>query len=135
MKVKNVITRIVFGFFMSMVLPTSALPQQGAPPLNVNDSLTLPEILKHVLLSYPTIAKAQEAIGEAEAAVGLAKSGYYPNIGANAGYTRIGPVPELTIPNLGHFVMAPYNNYDAAINVHENIYDFEKTTRKVQLEK
>ena len=135
MKVKNVIFCLVCVLFTGIAFHATGLPQQEAPPFNINDSLSLPDILKQVLASYPTIAKAQEAIQAAEAGVGLAKSGYYPNINANAGYTRIGPVPELTIPNLGHFVMAPNNNYDAAVNVHGNIYDFEKTTRNVQLEK
>ena len=97
--------------------------------------LTLPQILTQVLATYPTVARAQQAIQAAEGEIGLAKSGYYPNITANAGYTRIGPVPELTIPNLGHFVMAPYDNYNATATVYENVYDFEKTERNVQLEK
>jgi len=135
MNVRNLIFSLAPLILTTLAFHATGLPQQEAPPFNINDSLPLPVILKQVLASYPTIAKAQEAIRAAEAAVDLAKSGYYPNIGANAGYTYIGPVPELTIPNLGHFVMAPNNNYNAMVGVHGNIYDFEKTSRNVQLEK
>jgi len=110
-------------------------PQPEGTAFSAGDSLSLPRILQQVLTSYPTVAKAMDAIQAAEAGVGLAKSGYYPNIGADAGYTRIDPVPELTIPELGHFVMAPNNNYNASVFIHENVYDFEKTRRSVELEK
>jgi len=135
MKVKNVIFCIVFASFTGITIHVSGQARQQGTPFSVNDSLSLPQILKQVLVSYPTIDKAQEAIQAAEAGVGLAKSGYYPNITANAGYTRIDPVPELTIPILGHFIMAPNNNYNASVGVYENVYDFEKTRRNVQLEK
>ena len=130
MKVKNVIFCIVFASFTGITIHISGQARQQWTPFSVNDSLSLPQILKQVLVSYPTIDKAQEAIQAAEAGVGLAKSGYYPNITANAGYTRIDPVPELTIPILGHFIMAPNNNYNASVGVYENVYDFEKTRSK-----
>ena len=131
---KNLIFWFLCISFIGLEFNSSANPQQEGSQLNINDSLTLPLILKQVLGSYPSIARAQEAIQAAEGGIGLAKSGYYPTVNADAGYTRIGPVPELTIPNLGHFVMAPTDNYDAAFTVHENIYDFDKTKRNVQLE-
>ncbi len=135
MKVRNLIICFVCVAWMSMAHHAYGQSQRLGTTISVNDSLSLPEILKQVLDSYPTVAKAQEAIKAAEASVALAKSGYYPNITGSAGYTRIGPVPELTIPDLGHFVMAPNNNYDVSVNAYGNVYDFEKTTRNVQLEK
>jgi outer membrane protein TolC len=135
MKGKNVIFCFVLTVFISLVIHASVIAQQVHFQIDVNDSLSLPAILQQVLLSYPTVAKAQEAIQAAEAGIGLAKSGYYPSINANAGYTRIGPVPELTIPDLGHFSLVPNNNYNASVSIYENIYDFEKTARSVQLEK
>jgi len=130
---KNIIFWFLCISFIGLEFHSTAQTQQEGAQLNVNDSLTLPQILKQVLGSYPSIARAQEAIQAAEGGIGLAKAGYYPNISADAGYTRIGPVPELTIPNLGHFVMAPNDNYDASITVHENIYDFDKTKTKCSI--
>jgi outer membrane protein len=135
MKVKNLIICFFFISLSGILCHASGLPQQEWISLNTIDSLSLPQILKQVLESYPTVVKAKEAIQVAEAGIGLAKSGYYPNINANAGYTRIDPVPDMTIPNLGHFSFAPNNNYNVVVNVYENVYDFEKTARKVQLEK
>lgn len=135
MKIKNVIFYLVFASVACMSFPESGKSQQKGASFQAGDSLSLPLILEKVLDSYPTVGKAKEAILAAEAGVGLAQSGYYPNINANAGYTRIGPVPELTIPNLGHFVMAPNNNYNASVFINENVYDFEKTRRNVQLER
>jgi outer membrane protein TolC len=134
MKVKRLIFCLLIPVFSGMSILASAQLQQVAAPVNAGDSLSLPLILEKVLNTYPTVVKAQEAIQAAEAGIGLARSGYYPNINASAGYTRIGPVPELTIPDMGHFSFAPENNYNATVNVYENVYDFEKTSRRVDLE-
>ena len=135
MKVKNVISCLACLLYTGFGFHAAGMPRTQAPSAEVNDSLSLSFILKQVLTSYPSIANAREAIQAAEAGVELAKSGYYPNISANAGFAHLGPVPELTIPNLGHFVMAPNNNYNATLDARENIYDFGKTTRNVRLEK
>ena len=135
MKFKILICCLVSVSFMVTATYTSGQPRQDRPAFNTRDSLTLSAVLEQVLATYPTVIRAKEAIRVAEAAVGMARSGYYPNISASAGYTRIGPVPDLTIPNMGHFVMAPVNNYDASVNVYENIYDFEKTSRNVDVER
>ncbi len=135
MNFKNLIFCLVFAYSAGMAFTVTGQPQQQGPSFPVNDSLSLPRILKQVLEYYPTVGRALEAVQAAEAGVGLAKSGYYPNITAHAGYTRIDPVPALTIPALGHFVMAPNDDYNASVSVYENVYDFEKTKRNVQLEK
>jgi outer membrane protein len=113
---------------------TSAQVGGTAPAINPNDSLSLPQILKKVVESYPTVTKAQEAINAAQAGIGLARSGYYPTIEGDAGYTRIDPVPEITIPNLGSFNFVPNNNYNADVSVYQTIYDFEKTSRNIRLQ-
>ena len=123
-----------------MILILSALTVissgQTPPPsdLNTNDSLTLHQVLKQVLSSYPSVMKAEEAIRSAEAAVGLARSGYYPNISGQASYTRLGPVSKLSFPGFGTFQVYPENNYDVEVDIRQTIYDFEKTSRNVKLE-
>jgi outer membrane protein len=98
------------------------------------DSLDLHFVLGKVLSSYPTVLKAQEAIHVAEGAIGLAKSGYLPTIVADAGYTRLGPVSELSIPQMGTFQIYPENNYNIVGGVYQTVYDFSKTRRNVMLE-
>ena len=99
-----------------------------------NDSLSLQQILQQVTSSYPTVLKAQEAINSADAAIGLARSGYYPDVSGQAGYTRLGPGSKLSIPMLGSFELYPLNNYNAEVDVRQTIYDFSKTSRNVKLE-
>ncbi len=135
MKANYRIFCFVFAALTGMGIWTPVSAQQDSTRINVNDSLSLPVILKQVRAYYPSVVKAQEAIGAADAGIGMAKSGYYPYIAADAGYTRIGPVPEMTIPNLGQFKFAPNNNYNISVGVYENVYDFEKTARNIDLEK
>ncbi len=97
------------------------------------DSVDLQKIVSSVIETHPTVLKAQEAINAAEAGVGLANSAYYPDINFGASFTRIGPVPAISVPNLGSFDMAPANNYNTSVNVHETVYDFSKTKTNVQM--
>jgi outer membrane protein len=99
-----------------------------------NDSLSLQQIIREVTLSYPSVLKAQEAINSADAAISMARTAYYPDISGQAGYTRLGPVSKLSIPNLGAFQIYPENNYNAEVDVRQTIYDFSNTSRKVKLE-
>lgn len=96
------------------------------------DSVDLQKVVKGVIETHPTILKAREAINTAEAGIGLANAGYYPDIDLGAGYTRIGPVPSITIPNMGSFNMAPADNYNATVNVRQTVYDFSKTNTNIQ---
>lgn len=128
----KIITSVLIGFFISCFAPGQNKPVITS--LNTNDSIGFQQVLQIVLDSHPAVLKAEEGIRVAEAGVALAKSGYYPNISAEAGYTRIGPVPKIDIPNLGSFQMAPYNNYNGELDIYETIYDFAKTSRNIKAE-
>jgi outer membrane protein TolC len=113
------------------------VPGQGTRHISIpgaNDSLSLQQILQEVTSSYPSVLKAQEAINSAEAAVALARSGYFPDISGQAGYTRLGPVSKLSIPNMGTFQIYPENNYNAEVDIRQTLYDFSKTSRNIKLE-
>jgi outer membrane protein len=99
------------------------------------DSLTLSKIISTVIQNHPSVEQAAEAINSAEAGIGLARSGYFPNIDATASYARIGPVQELTFPGFGTFQLYPADNYSANLNVYQNVYDFGRTHRNVALAK
>jgi len=133
---KRVQQKKIFVSVLFMILPFLVLGQgtQQLPLPGANDSLSLQQILKQVTSSYPTVLKAQEAINSADAAVALARSGYYPDISGQAGYTRLGPVSKLSIPMLGTFQLYPENNYNAEVDVRQTIYDFSKTSRNIRME-
>jgi outer membrane protein len=96
-----------------------------------NDTLALEQIMNEVIQNYPAIKKAEEALNIASAGLGLAKSGYYPDVDASVNVSHVGPVPELTVPNLGSFQLFPDNNFDGGLNIRQNIYDFGKTSSNV----
>lgn len=99
------------------------------------DSLSLAKIISTVIQNHPSVKQAAESVNSAEAGIGLARSGYFPNIDATASYARIGPVQTLTFPQFGTFQLYPADNYAASVNVYQNVYDFGKTHRSIMLAK
>ena len=95
------------------------------------DSLSLDKIISTVVQTHPSVKEMVEAINSADAGIGLAKSGYYPNVEADASYSRLGPAVELTVPSFGTFELFPVNNYSASLNYMQSLYDFGKTAKNV----
>lgn len=100
-----------------------------------NDSLTLSIVLQRVIQSHPSVKEAEEAINAADAKIGLAKSGYLPNVNFSASYVRIGPTATFDIPGMGSFQLYPNDNYNAALNYEQTLYDFGRTARGVNYAK
>jgi outer membrane protein len=98
------------------------------------DTLQLSDAIHQMLQQYPTISLAQEGLNASDAKIGLARSGYQPDIDATASYTRIGPVPSFDFPGFGHILLYPEDNYVASVNVQQTIYDFGKTANRVAVE-
>ncbi|MCL1934214.1 MAG: TolC family protein [Candidatus Azobacteroides sp.] len=122
-------------YIVSFFLLLSYIPLSRAQSNLSGDSLGLTAVIQQVINNYPSILKAEQDIAAANARIGLAKSAYYPSISVSASYTRLGPVTSLTIPTLGTFTMDPADNYDMGLNYNQVIYDFGKTSGKVDLEK
>jgi outer membrane protein len=99
-----------------------------------NDSLSLKEIISLIVTTHPTIKSAAEAIYNADARIGLAKTGYNPEVDILSSYSNLGPVTELSIPNMGTFQLFPANNYAASVNVRQTVYDFGRTRESINLE-
>jgi outer membrane protein len=101
---------------------------------NVTDSLQLKDIINRVIRDHPSVKSAEEAINNADARIGLAKTGYYPQVDVNASYANIGPVTKLSIPDFGSFQLFPANNYTASIDFQQLVYDFGRTRQNIKLE-
>ncbi len=125
--------KILLVFAFAIFTTISAFAQTAA--FSVTDSLSLTEILKQVVATHPTVQEASEALNDADAKTGLARSAYNPNIDFLSSYTRIGPVSEMTLPGMGTFKLFPENNYNAEVKVNQTIYDFGKTSKSVAYEK
>jgi outer membrane protein TolC len=101
------------------------------------DSLTLSGILNEVIHNYPAIKKTQSDLAASDAKIELAKTAYLPDVNLTANYALIGPTSTLDLTRLGigKVSLYPANNYSAALNVSENIYDFGKTKKNIAFEK
>ena len=129
---KSIIVSVAFLFYLN---PVSICQADNQKNVNTgNDSLSLKEIISRIVTTHPTVKSAAEAINNAEARIGLAKTGYNPEVDILSGYSNLGPVTELSIPNMGTFQLFPSNNYSASINVRQTVYDFGRTRENVNFE-
>lgn len=121
-----------------MLLSFTALTECQVPislkgKLNT-DSLALKDIIRTVITTHPTVKVAQEAIYNADSRIGLAKTGYNPEIDLTGSYANLGPVTKLTIPDMGTFQLYPANNYSAAVNYRQVVYDWGRTRQNIDFE-
>jgi outer membrane protein len=114
----------------SLVLIFSLLALQSSL---AQDSLTVESAVRYVLAHHPAVAQATANAQAAEARVQTSTSALYPDITTQALYTRIGPVPELSVPFLGSFKLYPENNYDIHLGGRYTVYDFGKVDATVNL--
>ena len=125
--------KILFALlFISTIIYGQEYRNPSANPFP--DSLTLRSVIKEIVMNHPTVKSAEEALRNADARIGFAKTGYYPQVDMNANFANIGPVIKLTIPDLGTFKLYPDNNYSAAINYRQVIYDFGRTRQSIEIE-
>ena len=117
-----------------LMLPFIAAHGQNTDKIS-GDSLSLSQILNEVIHNYPSIKKAQSDIVSSDAKIGLAKTAYLPDVNLAGSFTYLGPTTSLTMPGLGSFELYPPDNYSAAINITESIYDFGKTEKNITLAK
>jgi len=110
------------------------LSVRGYGQVNASDSLELVPLINKVIQTYPTVQQATEALNAADLKIELARSSYLPNAMFSGTYAHIGPVPSLTLPNLGSFSLAPRENVDAGVKVSQQISDFGKTKMNIEFE-
>jgi outer membrane protein TolC len=120
-------------FILPFVGLLSIVNANGQP--SSNDSLSLAAIIKEVVQNHPLVHKAMEDLNSSDAKIGIAKSGYLPNIDFATSYSRIGPISEISLPSIGTFSLFPSDNYSAGINMNQTIYDFGRTDKNISLEK
>jgi outer membrane protein len=130
-------TVIVFSlpvFLFSISTGVRSQENQNRTQLSDNDSLSLKSVIEEIVNSHPTVKSAQEVLKNADARIGLAKTGYNPTVDMNASVANIGPVVKLTIPDMGTFQLFPENSYSASINYRQLIYDFGRTRQNLAIE-
>jgi outer membrane protein len=126
------ITIFVFLLFISAGI--RAQKNQNSAGQSFTDSLSLRSVIEEIVNNHPTIKSAEEALKNADARIGLAKTGYYPQVDMNASLANIGPVIKLTIPDMGTFQLYPENSYSVSINYRQVVYDFGRTRQNLAIE-
>ncbi len=106
----------------------------GFAQLNPTDSLDLTPLINKVIQTYPTVQQAAEALKSAELKVELARASYMPNASFTGSYAHIGPVPSLTLPDVGSFSLFSKDPVNAALNINQTISDFGKTKKNIEFE-
>ncbi len=122
-------------FFILFFCNTATGQLNNGSKVNMaDDSLSLRKIIEQVVSSHPIVKNAEEALNNADARIELAKTGYYPQAYMVANFSNMGPVIKLSIPNMGTFMLYPDNNYSAAVNIEQTVYDFGRTKESILLE-
>ena len=119
-------------FWLPVTLSAGQASNNTPNPLS-GDSLTLSQIMQVVLQNHPSVKQAEEALNTADARIGLSKANYYPEIDATASYSHLAPDFALDFGGMDLLLFAK-NNYDAALNVNQIIYDFGKTSNGINVE-
>lgn len=123
-----------FRQFSLGVFALLLLVGKGYAQVNASDSLDLVPLIGRVIKTYPTVQQATEALNAADLKIALAQSAYLPNAQVASSYTYIGPVPSLTLPDVGSFSLATHNNINAALNINQTLTDFGKTKKNIEFE-
>ena len=111
-----------------LLVPAAFVQGQNA----TGDSLTLSGILNSVLNDYPSLKKAEKELISANAKIDLTKTAYLPDVNFSTSYNRIGPISSITFAGK-NLNLYPADMYNATFTVNENIYDFGKTSKNVDL--
>ncbi|HLP16886.1 MAG TPA: TolC family protein, partial [Bacteroidota bacterium] len=98
-----------------------------------SDSLTVDQAVRRALETHPALMQARAAIRVSETRVLQAGLPLAPEVTAEAGYTRLDPVSEFSVPGLGGLKLFSPNNYDVHIGVRSTLYDFGKTASVVDV--
>jgi len=94
------------------------------------NSLTLKDVIKLTVENHPLIKQKEDELRAAQFRVEEQKSSYLPYVSAEASYTRIGPIPAFAFGG-ENLELAPANNYNVGVLVHQTLYDFGKRDSQV----
>jgi outer membrane protein len=134
--VNNIILPVIFISLFCFFTFSNLASQEvsGGDNTAPFDSLSLKSIIDEIVVTHPTVKSAEEALANADARIGLAKTGHNPMVDINANFANIGPVIKLTIPDMGTFQLYPNNNYSASVNYRQVLFDFGRTRQNLQVE-
>jgi len=95
------------------------------------EMITLDRSIAIALRKNPAIVGAVNVVEGGKSRVGEARSNYYPQVSAQAGYTRISPLQSATT----NTPLDNYSQYSGSVTVSQNLIDFGKTSSQVNIQK
>jgi outer membrane protein len=123
--------------FIMCIMPFRAHAEEI---IKKGSTLTLQQCLDIAATRQPAIAAAQYVVDASRSRVGEAQSNYYPQISADASYSRIKPLTgaqRLVSTGLNGTSVSnatsSFNNYTGSVSLNQNIYDFGKTSSQVDI--
>lgn len=94
------------------------------------DTLDLARCIEIALKKQPSIVAAANILKVNESKVGQAKANYYPQINWSSNYSRISPAQTTLLKKND-----TYDDYQSNLTLSQNIYDFEKTSTQVKIQR
>ena len=120
----RIIMKKIFFYILLILISNQNL--WASSPIQLGDVLTLRKCIDIALKNHPAMQAATGAIRQSESKIGQARSGYFPQITFNSGYSRTGPT-ETSLRS------DPYNNYYNTLNLNQTLFDFGKTYTQVRI--
>jgi TolC family type I secretion outer membrane protein len=117
--------KILFYISLSLLISTQNL--WAVEAIQKGDILTLRQCIDTALKNHPAIYAATGTVRQSESKIGQARSGYFPQLTFNSGYSRIGPTDTSLRSD-------PYNNYSNTLNLNQTLFDFGKTYTRVRIQ-
>ncbi len=129
---------ISFALLLLFVIPVGAYAEEI---IRKDELLTLQRCVEIALLKHPTIVAGQNTVSASQSRVYEAKSNYYPQIAADASYTRVKPLSGTKVVSTGtpgtgfSTSTSSFDQYSGNLTLSQNIYDFGKTSSQVDIQK
>lgn len=123
------------GIISLLMAAALLLPLQAwaGAPIGMGETLGLERCIEIALKEHPAIRAAAHTLKAGESRVGQAKSGYYPQVGGTAGYSRTDPAAT-TSGRLSSNAGSIYDSYASSVGLSQNIFDFGKTSTQVRIQ-
>ncbi len=109
--------------------------RSGGGLITPGETLTLERCIDIALKKNPGIIAAANTVGVNKSRVGEARSAYYPQLSASAGYTKSSTTSSVTGSSGSFDGSVRSDQYSAAVTLNQNILDFGKTSSSVNIAK
>ncbi|MBI4634160.1 MAG: TolC family protein [Deltaproteobacteria bacterium] len=126
---RSVRRKLYQGFTVCLIAVCTlllGLPAGAEELIRAGETLDLQGCVAIALKKHPTVTAALNTLQVNQSRVGQAKAGYYPQLNLSSSYTRSDPA---TTSKTG-----PRDDYASGVTLSQNIYDFEKTAKKVEIQ-